>query len=49
MKIDKIERNFDRVIALGTRPKNKVERERVVEGIQRDVEKVIKDLYKAEE
>ena len=49
MKIDKVERNFDRVVALGNRPKNKVERERVVEGIQRDIEKVIKDIYKAEE
>ncbi len=49
MKIEKIERSFDRVIALGTRPKNKVERDRVIEGIQRDVEKCVKDLYKAEE
>ena len=49
MKLDKVERSFDRVVALGTRPKNRVERERVVEGIQRDIEKVIKDIYKAEE
>jgi hypothetical protein len=37
------------VIALGTRAKNRPERDRVVEGISRDIEKVIKDIYKAEE
>ena len=44
-----MERQFDRVVALGNRPKNRAERDRVVEGITRDIEKVIKDIYKAEE
>ena len=34
---------------MGQRPKNRAERERVVEGIQRDIDKVVKDIYKVEE
>jgi len=49
MKCDGVDRRFDRLAALGMSAKNKVERDQVTGVIERDIEKVVKELYRCEE
>lgn len=48
MKIDRIERNFERLITTGRGDKFKAERDRIIKSIENDVAKVNKDIKTAE-
>lgn len=48
MKIDRIERNFDRLFALGRGTRAKQERDQIMRSIENDLEKVNKDIKVAE-
>ena len=48
MKIERVERNFERLIIVGRGEKNKAERERIVKSISDDIEKLGKDIKNAE-
>lgn len=47
-RLDRIDNNFERIIELGTSKKTEKERSRVMDSIQRDIDKVNKDIYGAE-
>ncbi len=47
-RLDRIDNNFERIIELGTSKKSEKERSRVMDSIQRDIDKVNKDIYGAE-
>ena len=48
MKIDRIERSFDRLATLGTGAKSKLERKRIVASIQKDIDRVNVDISECE-
>jgi hypothetical protein len=48
MKIDRIERSFDRLATLGTGAKSKLERNRIVASIQKDIDRVNVDISECE-
>jgi hypothetical protein len=43
-----VDNNFERILELGTSQKTQKERLRVMDSIQRDIEKINKDIYAAE-
>lgn len=48
MKVDRVERNFDRLLVVGRGDKHKPERERIILSIGDDIDRVNKDLKSAE-
>ena len=48
MKVDRIERNFERLITTGRGDRYQAERDRIVKSIENDIEKVNKDIRSAE-
>jgi hypothetical protein len=47
-RLERIDTNFERILELGTSQKTQKERGRVMDSIQRDIEKINKDIYSAE-
>ena len=48
-RLDRVDNNFERILELGTAQKTQKERVRVMDSIQRDIEKINKDIYAAEQ
>ena len=48
MKLDRVDRNFDRLLVVGRGEKHRAERERVTQSIADDIERVSKDIKSAE-
>jgi Skp family chaperone for outer membrane proteins len=46
--LERIDTNFERILELGTAQRTQKERGRVMDSIQRDIEKINKDIYAAE-
>ena len=47
-RLDRIDNNFERLVEIGTAKKSEKERMRVMDSIQKDIDKINKDIYDAE-